>query len=105
MTDELGKLQSLHWNGVLTDAEFTQAKARLIEKPEPPPQASVLRRPQFRNDGREDLEKAVAAVVCFVVGTVVFLGVLFTGIRWPQRQDIPDPPQRIPLNPYIVEFK
>jgi hypothetical protein len=32
IADEIGKLKSLHSNGVLTDSEFSEAKARLIAK-------------------------------------------------------------------------
>lgn len=31
LSDELGKLQELHQRGVLTDEEFTRAKARLLD--------------------------------------------------------------------------
>lgn len=32
LSEELAKLQSLHWNGALTDEEFTRAKDRLLAK-------------------------------------------------------------------------
>jgi len=44
LADELSRLEALHAAGVLTDDEFSRAKARVISGPGPAPELAKLRR-------------------------------------------------------------
>ena len=72
ITDELERLGRLHKDGTLSDAEFAQAKSKLLTQPE----QSQLSQPDC------SLGKAVNRYVSFhivmaIIGVIIFLILLF----------------------------
>jgi hypothetical protein len=78
VTDELERLSQLHRDGALDDAEFAQAKARLLNE-------SISKPPSDRSLGeaanRYVTFQIVMGVLAFIVALIVFLNVILPGMR------------------------
>jgi hypothetical protein len=76
MTDELERLAQLHKSGALTDDEFAQAKAKLINPPaeqyQPPPNSTL-----GEAANRYVSYQVIMGIIGFIVFIIFFFGVIF----------------------------